>query len=41
MIATNVLNNENIPIFNEETLQNFEILLESFTHRDKVISYQH
>lgn len=41
MIATNVLNNENIPIFNEETLQNFEILLESSTHRDKVVSYQH
>jgi len=33
-----VLNNENIPISNEETLHNFETLLEFSTHRDKVVS---
>lgn len=38
LTAISVLHNENIPISNEETLHNFEILLESSTHRDKVVN---
>ncbi|KAL4153927.1 hypothetical protein QTP88_001760 [Uroleucon formosanum] len=38
LTAITVLNNENIHISNEETLHNFETLLESSTQRDKVVS---
>lgn len=38
LTAVSVLNNENIPISNEETLHNFEMLLESSTYRDKVVN---
>ncbi|CAI6371768.1 unnamed protein product [Macrosiphum euphorbiae] len=38
LTAVSVLNNENLPISNEETINNFEMLLESSAYRDKVVS---
>lgn len=38
LTTVSILNSENLPIYNEETLQNFEMLLECSTHRDKVVS---
>ncbi|KAL4084068.1 hypothetical protein QTP88_029384 [Uroleucon formosanum] len=38
LTAVSVLNSENLPISNKETLKNFEMLLESSTFRDKVVS---
>lgn len=37
--AINMLNNDSIPIFNEESLQNIEMLLESSDCKDKIVSY--
>jgi len=38
LTAVSVLNNENLPISNEETINNFEMLLESSAYRDKFVS---
>ncbi|XP_029342663.1 uncharacterized protein LOC107885357 isoform X2 [Acyrthosiphon pisum] len=38
LTAVSVLNNENLPISNEETINSFEMLLESSAYRDKVVS---